>query len=70
MNIPHITSMSELVLSGKRVLIRADLNVPLSNGKVTSDTRIRASIPTLGRAASGGQCGGDVAFGSTQGRQF
>ena len=47
MNIPHITSMSELVLSGKRVLIRADLNVPLSNGKVTSDTRIRASIPTI-----------------------
>lgn len=47
MNIPHITSMSELVLSGKRVLIRADLNVPLSNGKVTSDTRIRASVPTI-----------------------
>ena len=47
MNIPHITSMSELVLSGKRVLIRADLNVPLSDGRVTSDTRIRASVPTI-----------------------
>lgn len=54
MNIPHITAMSELVLSGKRVLIRADLNVPLSDGKVTSDTRIQASVPTIEAAISQG----------------
>ena len=54
MNIPHITAMSELVLSGKRVLIRADLNVPLSAGKVTSDTRIQASVPTIEAALSQG----------------
>jgi phosphoglycerate kinase len=54
MNIPHITAMSELVLSGKRVLIRADLNVPLSDGKVTSDTRIQASVPTIEAALSQG----------------
>jgi phosphoglycerate kinase len=46
--------MSELVLSGKRVLIRADLNVPLSDGKVTSDTRIQASVPTIEAALSQG----------------
>lgn len=39
--------LSELDLAGKRVLIRADLNVPVKEGKVTSDTRIRASIPTI-----------------------
>ncbi len=54
MNLPQITAMSELVLSGKRVLIRADLNVPLSDGKVTSDTRIRASLPTIQAALSQG----------------
>ena len=54
MNIPHITAMSELVLSGKRVLIRADLNVPLSDGKVPSDTRIQASVPTIEAALSQG----------------
>ena len=54
MNIPHITAMSELVLSGKRVLIRADLNVPLSDGKVTSDTRIQASVTTIEAALSQG----------------
>ena len=54
MNIPHITAMSELVLSGKRVLIRADLNVPLSDGEVTSDTRIQASVPTIEAALSQG----------------
>ena len=54
MNIPHITAMSELVLSGKRVLIRADLKVPLSDGKVTSDTRIQASVPTIEAALSQG----------------
>ena len=39
--------MSELDLAGKRVLIREDLNVPVENGQVTSDARIRAALPTL-----------------------
>ncbi|QDF68000.1 phosphoglycerate kinase [Shewanella sp. SNU WT4] len=42
-----IINMSDLALAGKRVLIRQDLNVPVSAGKVTSDARIRASLPTL-----------------------
>ena len=39
--------MQSLPLNGKRVLIRQDLNVPVSDGKVTSDSRIIASLPTI-----------------------
>ena len=42
-----IQRMTDLDLAGKRVLIRQDLNVPIENGRVTSDQRIVASIPTL-----------------------
>ncbi|MGC7559938.1 phosphoglycerate kinase [Pasteurella sp. PK-2025] len=42
-----VIKMIDLDLSGKRVFIRADLNVPVKDGKVTSDARIRATIPTL-----------------------
>ncbi|KAB7895348.1 phosphoglycerate kinase [Rouxiella sp. S1S-2] len=42
-----VIKMSSLDLAGKRVLIRADLNVPVKDGKVTSDARIRASLPTI-----------------------
>ncbi|OQX41747.1 MAG: phosphoglycerate kinase, partial [Candidatus Sedimenticola endophacoides] len=39
--------LTDLDLAGKRVLIRADLNVPVKEGKVTSDARISASMPTI-----------------------
>ena len=49
-----ILRMTELDLAGKRVLIRQDLNVPVADGKVTSDQRILASIPTLKLALAKG----------------
>ena len=42
-----IIRMVDLDLAGKRVLIRQDLNVPVKDGKVTSDLRIKASVPTI-----------------------
>ena len=49
-----ILRMSDLDLAGKRVLIRQDLNVPVHEGKVTSDQRLTASLPTLQRALDAG----------------
>lgn len=49
-----IKKMVDLDLSGKRVLIREDLNVPIKNGKVASDIRIQASLPTIEHALSAG----------------
>ncbi|MCL1059939.1 phosphoglycerate kinase [Shewanella gelidimarina] len=42
-----ILNMQDIDLQGKRVLIREDLNVPVSDGVVTSDARLRASLPTI-----------------------
>ncbi|MFO8005358.1 phosphoglycerate kinase [Thioalkalivibrio sp.] len=49
-----VIKMTDLDLKGKRVLIRQDLNVPVKDGKVTSDARIRASLPTVQKALEGG----------------
>ncbi|MDH5823888.1 phosphoglycerate kinase [Luteimonas sp. RD2P54] len=49
-----IPRMSDLDLSGKRVLIRQDLNVPIEDGRITSEQRITASLPTLKRALEQG----------------
>jgi phosphoglycerate kinase len=51
-----MTSLADLDVAGKRVFLRCDLNVPLKEGKITDDGRIRASLPTinalLGQGAS------------------
>lgn len=49
-----VIKMTDLDLAGKRVLIRQDLNVPVKDGKVTSDARIRASLPTIQKALEAG----------------
>lgn len=46
LSLPVVT-MTELDLAGKRVLIREDLNVPVKNGKITSDARLVAALPTI-----------------------
>lgn len=60
-----IPKMTDLDLKGKRILIREDFNVPLKNGEVTSDLRIRASLPTIKHAL---KAGGKVMLMSHLGR--
>ncbi len=50
----NVKLMSDMDLKGKRVLIREDLNVPIMDGKITSDVRIRAALPTLHAAIAAG----------------
>ena len=49
-----VTKMTDLDLAGKRLLIRQDLNVPIKDGKVSSDKRIRASLPTIEHCMNAG----------------
>ncbi|RLQ20951.1 phosphoglycerate kinase [Seongchinamella sediminis] len=50
----NVKLMQDLDLKGKRVLIREDLNVPIKDGRVTSDARIRAALPTIRAARDAG----------------
>jgi phosphoglycerate kinase len=60
-----LPSVADLALRGKRVFIRADLNVPLAGGEVADDTRIRASMETIDFVR---RAGGRVVLGSHLGR--
>lgn len=57
-SMPNVITLSSLAksgaLAGKRVFIRSDLNVPLSNGQITEDTRVRASVPAIRMALEAG----------------
>ncbi|CAM2840818.1 phosphoglycerate kinase [Legionella worsleiensis] len=50
----NLIKMSDIDLAGKRVLIREDLNVPIKDGIITSDQRLRAALPTLTSALDAG----------------
>jgi phosphoglycerate kinase len=53
-NLQEFVRISDIDLRGKKVLIREDYNVPLQNGKVEDDTRIRATLPTLNKILAAG----------------
>ena len=54
MPVPGLDSLMAQGVRGQRVLVRADLNVPIRDGRITDDTRVRASLPTLRRLLEGG----------------
>ena len=53
-NLPEFVRISDIDLRGKKVLVREDYNVPIKNGTVEDDTRIRATLPTLNKILAAG----------------
>ncbi|WP_375269898.1 phosphoglycerate kinase, partial [Phenylobacterium sp.] len=47
-------TLDDAALSGKRALVRVDLNVPMAKGEVTDDTRLKAAKPTVDKLRAGG----------------
>lgn len=53
---PAFKTLDDIAVAGKRVVLRADLNVPIKNGKVTDETRIVRLTPTIAELAKKGAC--------------